>query len=96
MALELLDCERVTLFLIAKCRRELRGRTGTDGTDEMIRLKFGEGIAGYVAKKGGGLLMACLKQQRASSGSRDGGGELPVAAGWRRRLAQQISRRAAG
>jgi len=54
VALELLDCERVTLFLILRAKRELRGRTGTV-TDEVITVKFGEGIAGHVAQTGGGL-----------------------------------------
>ena len=62
-ALALLDCERVTLFLASRSRRELRGRTGDGGGIEdggggkggghMIRLRFGEGVAGHIAARGG-------------------------------------------
>lgn len=51
VALELLDCERCTLFLILKAKQELRGRTGT-ADDQLICIKFGEGIAGHVAQNG--------------------------------------------
>ncbi|GBG00359.1 cAMP phosphodiesterase [Raphidocelis subcapitata] len=52
VALDLLQCERVTLFLILRCKQELRGRTGTVD-DTLITVKFGEGIAGHVAQHGG-------------------------------------------
>ncbi|KAF6255057.1 hypothetical protein COO60DRAFT_253612 [Scenedesmus sp. NREL 46B-D3] len=49
-ALELLECEKVTLFLIIESRRELRAKTAEGAT---IVVRFGEGIAGTVAQRGG-------------------------------------------
>ncbi|WIA12087.1 hypothetical protein OEZ85_012163 [Tetradesmus obliquus] len=49
-ALELLECDRVTLFLIIESRRELRAKTAEGVT---IVVRFGEGIAGTVAQRGG-------------------------------------------
>jgi GAF domain-containing protein len=73
-ALDLLDCDRVTLYTLVESRRELVGRTGggssgggggggggggnnpasssSPGIDVPIRLRYGEGIAGYVAVSG--------------------------------------------
>jgi hypothetical protein len=53
VALELLDCERVTLFLINRGRGELRGRVGAQQGELLITLRFGEGVAGHVAQTGG-------------------------------------------
>ncbi|KIY94196.1 cGMP-dependent 3',5'-cyclic phosphodiesterase [Monoraphidium neglectum] len=53
VALELLECERVTLFLVLRSKRELRGRMGDEAADEVISVRFGEGIAGRVALTGG-------------------------------------------
>lgn len=52
-ALELLECERVTLFLVFDQQKELRAR-GQNGAGEsiLIKVKFGEGIAGMVAATG--------------------------------------------
>jgi hypothetical protein len=52
VALELLECERVTLFLVLRSKRELRGRMGDEAADEVISVRFGEGIAGRVALTG--------------------------------------------
>ncbi|GIM17067.1 hypothetical protein Vretimale_19613 [Volvox reticuliferus] len=52
VALELLDCERVTLFLIFERRRELRAMIDQN---QILRIKFGEGIAGLVAQAGGSM-----------------------------------------
>ncbi|GLC43173.1 hypothetical protein PLESTB_000855000 [Pleodorina starrii] len=52
VALELLDCERVTLFLIFERRRELRAMIDLT---QILRIQFGEGIAGLVAQTGGSM-----------------------------------------
>ncbi|KXZ43213.1 hypothetical protein GPECTOR_97g751 [Gonium pectorale] len=52
VALELLDCERVTLFLIFDRRGELRAMIDQS---EILRIQFGEGIAGLVAQTGGSM-----------------------------------------
>ena len=54
VALELLDCERVTLFLVFERRKELRAQVpdGGSGSNPFIRVKFGEGIAGMTAATG--------------------------------------------
>ncbi|PNW74351.1 hypothetical protein CHLRE_13g605100v5 [Chlamydomonas reinhardtii] len=49
VALELLDCERVTLFLIFERRNELRAMIDQQ---QILRIPFGEGIAGLVAQTG--------------------------------------------
>ncbi|KAG2427309.1 hypothetical protein HXX76_012504 [Chlamydomonas incerta] len=49
VALELLDCERVTLFLIFERRSELRAMIDQQ---QILRIPFGEGIAGLVAQTG--------------------------------------------
>ncbi|KAG2432321.1 hypothetical protein HYH02_013041 [Chlamydomonas schloesseri] len=49
VALELLDCERVTLFLIFERRHELRAMIDQQ---QILRIQFGEGIAGLVAQTG--------------------------------------------
>eukprot|EP00878_Enallax_costatus_P011773 GHUV01012289.1.p1 GENE.GHUV01012289.1~~GHUV01012289.1.p1 ORF type:complete len:856 (+),score=231.71 GHUV01012289.1:611-3178(+) len=49
---ELLKCEKVTLFLINHGRQELRGKI-SDEPDGVIVVKFGEGIAGTIARNGG-------------------------------------------
>ncbi|KAG1670017.1 hypothetical protein FOA52_011173 [Chlamydomonas sp. UWO 241] len=57
VALELLDCDRVTLFLVFEQLQELR-TMGLDHTGEQplcITVRFGEGIAGKVAQSGGSL-----------------------------------------
>lgn len=51
VALELLDCERVTMFLIIDGKDELRGECGMP-EEGIIRINYGEGIAGTVAKTG--------------------------------------------
>ncbi|EFJ40838.1 hypothetical protein VOLCADRAFT_99277 [Volvox carteri f. nagariensis] len=52
VALELLDCERVTLFLIFERRGELRAMIDQN---QILRIQFGEGIAGLVAQTGGSM-----------------------------------------
>lgn len=54
-ALELLGCERVTLFLVSRARRELRGRAGDDEGSRVIRVGFNQGIAGHVAAGAAGV-----------------------------------------
>ncbi|KAF5826772.1 hypothetical protein DUNSADRAFT_2079 [Dunaliella salina] len=51
VALDLLGCEKVTLFLVFKRQQELRA-TDIECGHNVIRCKFGEGIAGTVAKTG--------------------------------------------
>ncbi|GFH15006.1 phosphodiesterase [Haematococcus lacustris] len=51
VAVELLDCEVVTLFLVFESRKELRGQPHGD-SNYIIRVRFGEGIAGRVAQSG--------------------------------------------
>lgn len=51
-AMELLKCEKVTLFLTFDGRQELRGITHQAAGEFVIRVKFGEGIAGTVAATG--------------------------------------------
>lgn len=54
VALELLDCDRVTLFLVFEQLRELRAMGHTDDARPLcIAVRFGEGIAGTIAQDGG-------------------------------------------
>ncbi|DBB04290.1 TPA: hypothetical protein ACH3X1_012787 [Trebouxia sp. C0004] len=53
VVLELLHCERVTLFLVDSQQKELRARVANPEEHwEMIRVPFGVGIAGRVAESG--------------------------------------------
>lgn len=52
VALDLLDCEKVTLFLVFERRRELRAEIPEDECQQFIRVKFGEGIAGMTVQSG--------------------------------------------
>ncbi|DBA78314.1 TPA: hypothetical protein ACH3X2_008259 [Trebouxia sp. C0005] len=53
VVLELLHCERVTLFLVDNQQKELRARVANPEEHwEMIRVPFGVGIAGRVAESG--------------------------------------------
>ena len=49
---ELLDAERATIFLVSDDRSELISTVAQGGTIEPIRLKLGDGIAGWVAASG--------------------------------------------
>ncbi|GMH33176.1 hypothetical protein BSKO_01010 [Bryopsis sp. KO-2023] len=49
VALELLGCERVTLFIVDEVKKELRAKTASN---RILMVKFGEGIAGAVADTG--------------------------------------------
>ncbi len=54
VALEMLDCDRVTMFLVFDRLMELRAK-GHDQSGQhahLIKVKFGEGIAGQVASSG--------------------------------------------
>src|SRR3954471_6160362 len=49
---ELLDAERATLFLVNDSGDELSSKVTQGGAVQEIRLKLGEGIAGWVARSG--------------------------------------------
>jgi signal transduction histidine kinase/putative methionine-R-sulfoxide reductase with GAF domain len=49
---ELLDAERATLYLVSDNGEELVSKMMQGGTVQEIRLKIGEGIAGWVARSG--------------------------------------------
>lgn len=49
---ELLDAERATIFLVSEDRTQLLSTVAQGGTIAPIRLKMGDGIAGWVAQSG--------------------------------------------
>lgn len=54
---ELCDCERSSLFLVDEVRGEIWSRV-SEGTEQVIRLPIGRGVAGSVAKSGIALNLA--------------------------------------
>ena len=53
--LDVLDCERVTLFVVDECTKEVHSQSSLDVCTPVIRVSFNMGIAGWVAEMGQAL-----------------------------------------
>lgn len=53
--LDVLCCERVTLFVVDERTKEIRSQSGLDARTPVIRVPFGKGVAGWVAETGEAL-----------------------------------------